>query len=193
MIWVAFGVALVVPVAFAFASPLLAWRDPIYVGAGFAGVIAIALLLIQPVLASGVLPGVSALRWRRLHRLFGGLLVVAVIAHVAGLWITSPPDVVDALMFVSPTPFSAWGVLAMWAIFGTALLAVLRRPLRLRWQVWQLCHATLAVVIVSGSVVHGILIEGTMETVSKTVLCALVIAATIKAISGLKVFTGRAR
>ena len=39
---------------------------------------------------------------------------------------------------------------------------------------------SLAVVIVAGSVVHAMLIEGTMETVSKAALCALVLAATIK-------------
>ena len=38
----------------------------------------------------------------------------------------------------------------------------------------------LAIVIVVGSVVHAILIEGTMETVSKAALCALVLAATVK-------------
>ena len=30
-----------------------------------------------------------------------------------------------ALLFVSPTPFSAWGVIAMWAVFTAALLAAL--------------------------------------------------------------------
>ena len=35
-------------------------------------------------------------------------------------------------------------------------------------------HMVLAVVIVAGGLVHAMLIEGTMETVSKAVLCALV-------------------
>jgi hypothetical protein len=39
---------------------------------------------------------------------------------------------------------------------------------------------SLAVVIVAGSVVHGMLIEGTMETMSKAALCALVLAAAVK-------------
>ena len=38
----------------------------------------------------------------------------------------------------------------------------------------------LAIVIVVGSAVHAILIEGTMETVSKAALCALVLVATVK-------------
>ena len=50
----------------------------------------------------------------------------------------------------------------------------------------------LAVVIVVGSVVHGMLIEGTMETMSKAALCALVLAAAIKVMVDLRVFRKRA-
>lgn len=150
-----------------------------------------ALLLLQPLLAGGYLPGLPAQRGRRVHRVIGSLLVMAVVAHVAGLWITSPPDVIDALLFASPTPFSVWGVVAMWAIFATALLAALRWRLRLRVRVWRLGHTALAVVIVLGTVVHAILIEGTMETTSKVALCALVLAATIKVVVDLRVFAKR--
>src|SRR5213075_626128 len=106
--------------------------------------------------------------------------------HVGGLWITSPPDMIDALLFSSPTPFSPFGVIAMWAIFAVALLATLRR--RLRPRTWRVAHTLLAIVIVAGSVVHAILIEGTMETVSKAALCALVLAATIKVMTDLRVW-----
>jgi predicted ferric reductase len=99
---------------------------------------------------------------------------------------------IDALTFSSPTPFSPWGVIAMWAIFAVALLAVLRRRLGLRPRTWRLAHMLLAIVIVVGSVVHGILIEGAMETVSKAVLCALVLAATIKVMADLRVWRKRA-
>ncbi len=190
LIWAALAVAVAVPIAAAAASPLLAWRDPLYIAAGFAGVIALALMLVQPLLVGGYLPGLPALRGRRVHRWIGGVLVVAVVIHVGGLWITSPPDVIDALLFTSPTPFSAWGVIAMWAIFAVALLAALRR--RLRPRTWRIAHTLLAVVIVVGSVVHGILIEGTMETVSKAALCALVLAATIKVMADLRVWRKRA-
>jgi hypothetical protein len=44
----------------------------------------------------------------------------------------------------------------------------------------------LAIVIVTGSVVHALLIEGTMETVSKAALCALVLAATVKIMADLR-------
>lgn len=186
LIWAALVIVIAVPLAAAAASPLLAWRDPVYIGAGFAGIVAMSLLLIQPLLAGGYLPRLPAQRGRRIHRVVGGLLVIAIIAHVAGLWITSPPDVIDALLFASPTPFSVWGVVAMWAVLATALLATLRR--RLRPRTWRRGHLALAVVIVLGSVVHAILIEGTMETVSKAMLCALVIAATIFVLFKLRVF-----
>ena len=178
LIWVALAAATCVPVAAAALSPLLEWRGPVYILAGFAGIIALGLVLVQPLLIGGYLPGLSGYRGRRAHRWIGGALVVAVVVHVAGLWITSPPDMIDALLFSSPTPFSPWGVIAMWAIFAVALLAALRRRLGLR--TWRIAHMSLAVVIVTGSVVHGMLVEGTMETMSKAALCALVLAATIK-------------
>jgi hypothetical protein len=51
---------------------------------------------------------------------------------------------------------------------------------------------SLAAVIVVGTVVHGILIEGTMETVSKVALCALVLAVTMKVMVDLRVWRKRA-
>lgn len=80
-----------------------------------AGVTGLALMMFQPLLIGDFLPGFSLYHARRVHFWTGALLVAAVVAHVAGLWITSPPDVIDALLFISPTPFSAWGVIAMWA------------------------------------------------------------------------------
>jgi len=108
---------------------------------------------------------------------------------VAGLWITSPPDVIDALLFRSPTPFSAWGVVAMWTVFAAALLAFLRRRLRLRLHVWRFSHTVFAAVTVVGSVVHAMMIEGTMETISKAVLSLLVVAATTKLVIDLRLWT----
>lgn len=186
MIWVALLFAVAVPIIAAAKSPLLAWREPVYIVAGFAGIVAMALILIQPLLIGGTLPGLPAYRGRRVHRWTGSFLVAAVILHVAGLWITSPPDVIDALLFVSPTPFSAWGVIAMWAVFSAALLAALRHRLRLRPRVWRLAHVTLALATVLGSVVHAMLVEGTMETVSKALLCGLVVVAAVKVLADLR-------
>ncbi|MGB7009009.1 MAG: ferric reductase-like transmembrane domain-containing protein [Pseudolabrys sp.] len=178
LIWVALVAAICVPIAAAAFSPLLAWRGPVYILAGFAGIVALGLVLVQPLLIAGYLPGLSAYRGRRAHHWIGGAVVVAVVIHVGGLWITSPPDMIDALTFTSPTPFSPFGVIAMWAIFAVAFLSALRRRLGLR--TWRIVHMTLAVVIVVGSVVHGMLIEGTMETMSKAALCAQVLAAAIR-------------
>src|SRR5690349_19315270 len=149
LIWAALAAAICVPIAAAATSPLLAWRGPVYILAGFAGIIALGLMLVQPALIGGYLPGLSAYRSRRAHHWIGGALVVAVVVHVGGLWITSPPDMIDALLFASPTPFSPWGVTAMWAIFAVALLAAFRRRLGLR--AWRMVHMSLAVIIVAGS------------------------------------------
>lgn len=181
LVWGGLAVAAGLPIAVAATSPLLQWRDPVYIAAGLAGVAALALLLLQPLLAANLLPGLSARRARTVHRWLGTALVAAVVAHVAGLWITSPPDVVDALTFASPTPFSAWGVVAMWAVFAAALVAGLRR--RLRPRTWRLLHTALAATVVVGTVVHAVQIEGTMGTASKYALCALVLVATAWAVA----------
>ena len=191
LIWAALAAAVGVPIALAATSPLLEWRGPVYILAGFAGIVALGLMLFQPLLIAGYLPGLPAYRGRRAHQWIGGTLVVAVVIHVGGLWITSPPDMIDALTFTSPTPFSPFGVIAMWAIFAVALLAALRRRLGLRPRTWRIAHTLLAIVIVVGSVAHGMLIEGAMETVSKAALCALVVAAAIKVMVDLQVWRKR--
>ena len=183
LIWAALAAAICVPIAAAAASPLLAWRGPLYILAGFAGIVVLGLALVQPLLIAGYLPGLSAYRGRRVHHWTGGALVVAVMVHVAGLWIISPPDMIDALLFVSPTPFSPFGVIAMWAIFAVAVLATVRRRLGLR--TWRIVHMSLAVIIVVGGVAHAMLVEGPMETISKAILCALVLAAAIKVMADL--------
>lgn len=193
LIWAALAVALTVPIVVAAASPLIAWREPIYIVAGFAGVVALTLLLIQPMLARGYLPGLRGRLGRRLHAWVGAGLVVSVVVHVAGLWLTSPPDVVDALLLRSPTSFSVWGVVAMWGVFAAGLLAALRGRLKLRLRVWRLCHISLAVVIVVGSVVHAMLIDGTMGIVSKAALSALVMAMAVKIVVDLRLLAGLRR
>jgi hypothetical protein len=158
-------------------------------------VVALALMLLQPLLAAGWLPGLRMRAGRRLHAWVGGGVVLAVVVHVGALWLTSPPDVVDALLLRSPTPFAVWGVVAMWAVFATALLALLRG--RMRLLAWRLGHLALAVVIVVGSAAHALLIEGTMEVASKAVLCALVLVAVGKVVvdarplAGLRRLAGR--
>ena len=189
LVWAGLAIAVAVPMVIAATSPLLAWRHPIYIASGFAGVVALSLILVQPLLAAGYLPGLPVRPGRNVHRWIGAALVIAVVAHVGGLWITSAPDVIDALVFESPTPFSVWGVLAMWAVFAAALLAVMRAPLRIRPRVWRLAHSGLAVVIALGSVAHALLVEGTMGQVSKAALCILVLAALIKVLIDLRTWS----
>lgn len=181
LIWAGLALAVGIPLTFSATSEYLAYRDPIYIAAGFTGVVALSLALVQPLLAGGWLPGVPLLRARRVHRVLGIVLVIAVIVHVAGLWITSPPDIEDALLLRAPTPYSVWGVAAMWALFSAALLVLLKR--RLRPIVWRAVHTSLVSVVVVGGAIHAMLIEGTMEPTSKAVLCGLTVVATAAAVA----------
>jgi predicted ferric reductase len=178
LIWGALATALCAPLFATGFSSLLQYRQPIYIIAGFAGIAGLALLLLQPILAGSYLPNISAKRARKIHRVIGIVLVLMVLTHVIGLWITSPPDVIDALLFRSPTPFSFWGVTAMWAVFATAILAALRQNLRIRPRHWRYAHMTLAIIIVIGTIVHALMIDGTMEFYTKIALCVLVVVAT---------------
>ncbi|SNR81907.1 Ferric reductase like transmembrane component [Puniceibacterium sediminis] len=190
LIWCAIAGVIGASLVVAAGSEYLPYRTPVYVAAGFAGVVALALLLVQPLLAAGLLPGFPMQAGRRIHRWTGVALMLAVAVHVVGLWITSPPDMVDALTFAAPTAFSAFGVVAMWALIAAALLAGIRKKLRLRPQVWRLAHTMAASVVVVGSVVHAILIEGTMGSVSKTLMCGLTIGAWALTVGRLKPWTG---
>lgn len=188
LFWFALSIAIFVPIVLAANSELLQWRQPIYILAGFAGIVAMALLLVQPLLVGGYMPGFHVRRARLIHRMTGLLLVIAVVMHVGALWVTSPPDVIDALLFVSPTPFSDFGVIAMWAVFGAALLALVRKRAHLSPKVWRVGHTLFVVIAVLGSVAHAMLIEGTMEFISKTALCVLVLVVTVKVAVNLRVW-----
>jgi len=189
-IWIGLATAILGPLAIAALSPLLAWRQPIYIIAGFAGIVAFVILLVQPLLAAGLLPNLNIRNARSVHRYLGALLVASVVIHVGGLWITSPPDVIDALTFTSPTPFSPWGVIAMWAVFAAATLATLRKKLSVRPALWRAGHTLLAVVTVSGTILHAVLIDGTMGTGSKLALCAATAMALMLAIRRLRPWSG---
>lgn len=177
MIWTASGLSIILPLVLAASSEYLAWRDPVYIVAGFAGIFALCIVPLQPLLVRGWLPGLRLPVARRLHRIVGALLVATVVVHVAGLWVTSPPDIIDALLFRSPTPFSLWGVSAMWALFAAALLVGFRRHLPSR--AWRLSHSGLAAIVVIGGAIHALLIEGTMEPISKSLLCGLAISTAV--------------
>ncbi|GIT96846.1 ferric reductase [Jannaschia pagri] len=168
LIWGTVAIVLIWPMAVAATSPLLAWRDSIYIAAGLSGVFGLALMTVQPLLARGVLPGLDGLHGRRWHRWGGALLLLTVALHIGGLWLTSPPDVIDALTLRSPTPFSVWGVIALWALglAGTGALVRDRMPPR----VWRRVHLAATTVAVTTTVIHAMLIVGTMGTWSKVAL-----------------------
>ncbi len=187
--WAVVALALVVPVALAATSPLLQWRAPVYIAAGFAGILAMGLMVVQPMLVAQYLPGIGARFGRTLHAFVGSVLLLGVLLHIGGLWITSPPDVIDVLLLRSPTPFSIWGVLAMWALIAAAMFAGLRRRLRVRPRLWRRGHATLTLIAVAGTILHVLLIEGTMETVSKYLLSGALACVALKAVSDLRIFT----
>lgn len=176
LIWIAVVAIMIGPVLIAATSPYLAYRNAAYIAGGFAGIVGLALFVIQPMLASGFLPGVRAARSRRWHRWLGSAIVACVGLHILGLYLTSAPDTLDALLLVAPTPFSVYGVIALWGIVFTALLVIFRR--RLRPSLWSLLHNAVVFVVVVATVIHALLIEGAMEPVSKWLLCLAALAST---------------
>lgn len=186
-------IVLLVPLVIAAQSPYLAYRDSTYVAAGFAGILSLILFLLQPLLAGGHIPGLRSRTARIWHRATGSVivLVLAVIAHVGGLYLTSPPDTLDALLLVSPTPFSLYGVVALWGMIITAVLVAMRRHLPMLFLHWTVLHNVLAVIIVISTAAHTLLIEGTMGTVSKWATCFAVIAATLWVVWDMRVVRQR--
>lgn len=166
----------IIPVLIAASSPFLQGRSAAYVIGGMAGVIAPSFLLFQPLLAAQLLPGLRARTARRWHLWIGRGLVLTVLVHIVGLYIASPMDALDALLLVSPTPFSIYGVVAMWAVVLTTLLVLLRDRIGLERRNWSLVHNVLGAVIAVATVIHAMQIEGTMGTISKTVLCLCILA-----------------
>jgi len=83
---------------------------------------------------------------------------LAVLVHVGGLWITSPPDVVDACFFARRRRFP-YRAVAMWALFLAALVAAMRRRWHLAPRVWSWTHTGLVVAAVVGTVGHALSID----------------------------------
>ncbi|WP_210496630.1 ferric reductase-like transmembrane domain-containing protein [Microvirga antarctica] len=185
--WSGAALVMIVPAAITAFSPYLAYRTLPYIVGGFAGVISLSLLFIQPLLPAGYLAGSEGSAGRRWHRWVGVALVVAVVLHVGGLYLTSPPDTIDALLLISPTPFSIYGVTAMWGVVATAALVVFRRRLGLRFSIWRLIHNGLAAIVVVATVIHALQIEGAMEPITKWMLCMATLAAMSVALLDLRV------
>ena len=180
------------PIAAAALSPLLEWRGPVYILAGFAGIVALGLMLVQPLLIGGYLPGLSGRIGRRAHHWIGGALVGGggdprrrPLDHQSARH-DRRADVRIADAVLAFRRDRDVGDLRRRAAGGPA------PAIGLRPRTWRIAHTLLAIVIVAGSVAHAILIEGTMETVSKAALCVLVLAATIKVMADLRVWRKQA-
>ncbi|MGQ7847254.1 ferric reductase-like transmembrane domain-containing protein [Granulosicoccus sp. 3-233] len=183
--WILWGAAvcmLVLPLTLAMLSPLQAGREFTYVTGALAGVLALSLLFVQPMLAAGFLPGLGTSRARRWHRRLGLVLLAAVALHILGLYLASPDDMRDALLLVAPTPFSLYGVVALVAVALTGLSAALRSRFRSRIHHWNRIHSALTVVVVTATLVHAWMIDGTMNGLSKMIACAVIAVATIAAL-----------
>ncbi|MCY4334028.1 MAG: ferric reductase-like transmembrane domain-containing protein [Litoreibacter sp.] len=117
LIWGAIAFLALVPFVAVGFSPQLAWRDAIYIASGFAGVAGLSALLVQPLLAGRYKAlGLKPMKANQLHRFVGLFLLLAVLAHVIGLYVTSPLDVIDVFLLRAPTIFSFWGLLAFYAL-----------------------------------------------------------------------------
>ena len=192
-LWCGLAAVMVMPVAMAIASPYLAYRDWVYILAGFSGILVLSLLVLQPLLGAGYLPGARGQRQRTWHQRTGTVIILCVVLHVGGLFVVSPPDTLDALLLVSPTPFSVYGVLAFWCVAMTALLVALRRRLGLRPLVWRILHNLLALIIVIATVIHALQIQGAMELLSKWFVCAAALITTGATLFHLRIFKALGR
>jgi hypothetical protein len=179
------------PILLAGFSPYLPSRSLPYLIGGFAGIAALAVLVIQPLLAANALPGLAPATSRRWHLLVGAVLATCIALHIGGLYVTSPEDTLDALLLVSPTPFSVYGVLATAAVIATLALVALRR--RFGAVLWANLHNALAVVIVAATVTHAVQIDGAMEPTSKFLLCAAALLATAITVVKLRLLRPLAR
>lgn len=192
LIWVALVTGAMIPLALAATSPWLSGRNPAYLIASVAGIACLSLFLVQPLLAAGYLPGLSLSAARRWHRRTGALILAATLAHVGGLWLTSPEDTLDALTLASPTPFAVWGVAAFWGVIATAILMAARH--RFASGLWRWMHNALALVVVIATLLHALQIEGLMEPLSKWAISLAVLAVSLATVLHLRVIRpGRRR
>ena len=189
-IWSVVSLSVLVPLVIAMMSPLQAYRDFPYIAASFAGVLALGILFLQPLLAISALPDLSPRRSRQIHQILGILLLVCVSVHVFGLYLTSPQDALDALLFVAPTLFSVYGVLAMWGVIATVVLVILRTQLTPPYRIWKITHNLLSFGIVCSTIVHALMIEGAMGTASKIFLCGAAFASIFWATTKLRLRWG---
>ncbi|KPH81976.1 ferric reductase-like transmembrane domain-containing protein [Bosea vaviloviae] len=181
--WILVAAIACVPVLAAAASPLQRGRELLWIIGGMAGVLALSLLFLQPLLMAATPPLMQVRAGVTWHRR-GGIAIVAMVAvHIGALYLYSPEDITDALLLVAPTPFSLYGVISLWCLVLTAALAATRRVLKIGYRPWRILHSVLAVAVVGASAIHAIQIEGAMEEYSKLAICiAALLVTTVAAV-----------
>lgn len=108
------------------------------------------------------------------HRQMGLVGLGLVLVHIA---ISAPWDLVIR-PFDADTPARVrWALLATLALFALIASSVWRTKLRLRYEVWHVLHAVLAVVIIVASLMHALLVDYYLNTTWKRVLWILMMAA----------------
>lgn len=187
MFWLPVAALVVWPILVAAVDPLQRGRDALWVIGGLAGVVALASLLLQPLLAIGAKTGLSPLAARHWHRWVGLSVAGAIIVHVGALLLYSPDDMWDALLLTAPTPFSLYGVIGLWTALLSVGVAIAARKRRLPIKPWQIVHSVLAVVIVGSGSIHALMIDGAMGQPSKTIIVVAALAATTFALVEINV------
>ncbi len=177
LIWIPVGVVIGLPVLLAAFSPYLAFRSTTYIVAGFSGILCLSLFVLQPLLPLNTL-NIHPVRARWLHRVIGLSVVALTLIHVGGLYLTSPPDVIDALLLRAPTLFSVFGVFALWGVILTLAITIFR----IRTQTWRIIHQTISSLVIIATAIHALQIEGAMEPVTKWVVCVAAVFATALAV-----------
>lgn len=173
--WILLAFCLGMPALLAAFSPLLEWRGPVYTAAGFAGILAYSFMLWQPLLMAGHWPPIKRRYARLLHRAVGAGVILLVAVHVLGLYLISPMDVLDVLSFRSPTPFGLWGAIALYILLVLGFVVLFKRKIPLAR--WRFLHLSLASILSLTTILHVLPIEGTMESISKWILAAALLAA----------------
>ncbi len=126
-----------------------------------AGALAVSALVLQPLLAG---------RGRiSVHRLLGGVALVLVLAHVAGLFIVAPDDALFAMSPDGPTR-ARMALIATIALLAVVLLGVLRERLPMSGATWRILHGFLATLVILLGFGHAVLTDGALDGPGTAVL-----------------------
>jgi predicted ferric reductase len=91
------------------------------------------------------------------HRYIGLVLLGLVLAHVAVIVLANPARNIKYLDLVHASPGMRAATISTLALILLALTALLRRRLRLPYQVWRIAHLILTATAVGGAALHVVL------------------------------------